>query len=141
MGRYGRKAGFLVGGGFAISGGLVCTVALIRSNFGLLCLGHLFLGAALACYQYFRFAAAEIASGKWQPVAISPMLTSTVQESGLRKTPATALAILRRKPVLSAVIAGAIVASYSWTLLCLAAIPVVLLALFSLLMNRSVKLI
>ena len=158
MGRYGRKAGFLVGGGFAISGGLVCTVALIRSNFGLLCLGHLFLGAALACYQYFRFAAAEIVSEKWQPVAISLMLTSgliaafagpqlfilfkdliaatplagaylaismvsiiglcpffflqmdapTVQESGSRTTPATALAILRRRPVLSAVIVGAV---------------------------------
>ena len=158
MGRYGRKVGFLVGGGFAISGGLVCTVALIMSNFGLLCLGHLFLGAALACYQYFRFAAAEIVSEKWQPVAISLMLTSglvaafagpqlfiffkdliaatplagaylaismvsiiglcpffflqmdapRVQESGSRTTPATALAILRRRPVLSAVIVGAV---------------------------------
>ena len=158
MGRYSRKTGFLVGGGFAISGGLVCAVALIRSNFGLLCLGHLFLGAALACYQYFRFAAAEIVLEKWQPVAISLMLTSglvaafagpqlfifskdliaetplagaylaismvsiiglcpffflrmdapTVQESGSRTTPATALAILRRRPVLSAVIVGAV---------------------------------
>lgn len=76
MGRYGRKAGFILGGGFAIAGGMIGTVALIQSSFTLLCAGHMFMGAALACYQYFRFAAAEIVSEKWQPVAISLMLTS-----------------------------------------------------------------
>lgn len=76
MGRYGRKAGFLTGGGFACVGGVVGTLALFQSSFILLCLSHIALGAALACYQYFRFAAAEAVSEEWQPVAISLMLTS-----------------------------------------------------------------
>lgn len=76
MGRYGRKTGFVVGGGFAIVGGAIGTLALYLSSFWLLCLAHMALGAALACYQYFRFAAAEVVSEKWQPVAISLMLTS-----------------------------------------------------------------
>ena len=76
MGRYGRKTGFVLGGGFAVAGGVVGAIALYEANFWLLCAGHMFLGAALACYQYFRFAAAETVSERWQPVAISLMLTS-----------------------------------------------------------------
>lgn len=76
MGRLGRKAGFMIGGGFAIAGAFVGTLALLWGSFALLCLGHMALGAALACYQYFRFAAAEVVSAEWQPVAISLMLTS-----------------------------------------------------------------
>lgn len=76
MGRYGRKTGFMLGGGLAILGGVIGTLALLHGSFWLLCLGHVFLGAALACYQYFRFAAAEVVPGRWQPVAISLMLTS-----------------------------------------------------------------
>jgi len=76
MGRFGRKTGFMVGGGLAIAGALTGTWALISSSFVLLCVAHLAFGAALACYQYFRFAAAEVVSSEWQPVAISLMLTS-----------------------------------------------------------------
>jgi MFS family permease len=76
MGRFGRKTGFLIGGTFAILGALVGTWAMISDSFILLCMAHLALGAALSCFQYFRFAAAEVVSPEWQPVAISLMLTS-----------------------------------------------------------------
>ena len=76
MGRWGRKAGFLLGVGCAVFGGLLGFWALISGSFFVLCVAHLALGAALACYQYFRFAAAETVSVAWQPVAISLMLTS-----------------------------------------------------------------
>ncbi len=76
MGRYGRKVGFVMGGVMAILGGVIGALALLQSSFWLLCVGHMFFGAALACYQYFRFAAAEVVPGQWQPVAISLMLTS-----------------------------------------------------------------
>jgi MFS family permease len=76
MGRYGRKLGFFIGVICAVIGGILCAIALMTSSFALLCLGHMALGAALACYQYFRFAAAEVVSDEWQPVAISIMLTS-----------------------------------------------------------------
>ena len=76
MGRRGRRFGFMVGGITAIAGGALGVLALLWSNFALLCLAHAFTGAALACYLYFRFAAAEVVSAEWRPVAISLMLTS-----------------------------------------------------------------
>lgn len=76
MGRYGRKVGFITGVGCAITGALIGVWALFMGSFALLCVAHLTLGAALACYHYFRFAAAETVSTQWQPVAISLMLTS-----------------------------------------------------------------
>lgn len=76
MGRRGRKAGFVTGVFCAVVGALLGVLALYTGSFLLLCSAHLALGAALACYQYFRFAAAETVSAEWQPVAISLMLTS-----------------------------------------------------------------
>lgn len=76
MGRFGRKTGFLIGGALAILGASIGTWAMISGSFFLLCIAHLALGAALSCFQYFRFAAAEVVSTEWQPVAISLMLTS-----------------------------------------------------------------
>ncbi|MEL7373623.1 MAG: MFS transporter, partial [Pseudomonadota bacterium] len=76
MGRVGRRTGFAVGGMLAATGGLACVWALVERSFAMLCAGHVALGAALACYQYFRFAAAEVVPPAWSPVAISVMLTS-----------------------------------------------------------------
>ncbi|MEP5730464.1 MAG: MFS transporter [Sulfitobacter sp.] len=76
MGRRGRKVGFVTGVACATIGALLGVWALLSASFFLLCVAHLALGAALACYQYFRFAAAETVSKEWQPVAISLMLTS-----------------------------------------------------------------
>ena len=76
MGRYGRQAGFLLGAVIAAIGGAAGVAGLMQSHFLLLLFGHFALGAALACFQFFRFAAAEVVSVRWQPVAISLMLTS-----------------------------------------------------------------
>ncbi|PTX55568.1 putative MFS family arabinose efflux permease [Litoreibacter ponti] len=76
MGRFGRRFGFVVGGVLASIGGIMGLVALFQSSFVLLCAAHMALGAALACFNYFRFAAAEVVPERWQPVAISLMLTS-----------------------------------------------------------------
>ena len=76
MGRRGRKTGFVAGVGCAVLGAMTGVWALFAGSFLLLCVAHLALGAALACYQFFRFAAAETVSPNWQPVAISLMLTS-----------------------------------------------------------------
>jgi MFS family permease len=76
MGRLGRKPGFFIGAGIAILGAALGALALFWGNFLLLCIAHFALGAALACYQYFRFAAAETVSPEWQPVAISFILSA-----------------------------------------------------------------
>ncbi len=76
MGRYGRKKGFLLGAGLAAVGGVLGTVGLFYESFILLCVAHGFLGAALVCFAYFRFAAAEVAAQSWRPTAISITLGS-----------------------------------------------------------------
>jgi MFS family permease len=76
MGRLGRKAGFMVGAGLTILGALIGTWAMISGSFFLLCVAHLTLGIGLTSHQYFRFAAAEVVSKEWRPVAISLVLTS-----------------------------------------------------------------
>jgi predicted MFS family arabinose efflux permease len=76
MGKLGRKAGFIIGAGLTIAGALVGTWALMSDSFFLLCVAHVILGAGLTSHQYFRFAAAEVVSKEWRPVAISLVLTS-----------------------------------------------------------------
>ncbi|MGB7243404.1 MAG: MFS transporter [Sulfitobacter sp.] len=76
MGKLGRKAGFILGAGLTIAGAIVGTWALISGSFFLLCAAHLILGIGLTSHQYFRFAAAEVVSKEWRPVAISLVLTS-----------------------------------------------------------------
>lgn len=76
MGRWGRKAGFMVGAGLTVLGALIGTWAMMSGSFFLLCVAHLILGIGLTSHQYFRFAAAEVVSKEWRPVAISLVLTS-----------------------------------------------------------------
>lgn len=76
MGKFGRKLGFILGAILGGLGGLLGGAAMIYELFWLLILAHIALGAALACFQYFRFAAAEVVSEAWQPVAISLVLSS-----------------------------------------------------------------
>jgi MFS family permease len=76
MGRVGRRLGFVTGALAVGTGALAATYAMFSQDFMLLCAAHFALGAGLASFQYFRFAAGESVSPKWQPVAISMLLTS-----------------------------------------------------------------
>lgn len=76
MGKIGRKPGFILGAGVTILGALLGTWALVSGSFALICVAHLVLGIGLTSHQYFRFAAAEVVTMEWRPVAISLMLTS-----------------------------------------------------------------
>lgn len=76
MGKIGRRPGFIIGAGLTVIGALLGTWALISGSFVLICVAHLILGIGLTSHQYFRFAAAEVVSKEWRPVAISLMLTS-----------------------------------------------------------------
>jgi len=76
MGRLGRRAGFVVGATMAVIGAIAAVQAMFVQSFVLLCVAHFAMGAGLTSFQYFRFAAGEVVDTKWQPVAISLMLTS-----------------------------------------------------------------
>jgi len=74
MKRVGRRAGLMRGATFAIFGALICAAAIWHRNFWLLCAGTLVWGTYNAFGQYYRFAAADIASKDFRATAISLVL-------------------------------------------------------------------
>jgi len=74
MKRVGRRAGLVRGAGVGIIGALACATAVWLQNFWLLCAGTLVWGTYNAFGQYYRFAAAEVASVDFRATAISLVL-------------------------------------------------------------------
>jgi MFS family permease len=74
MKRVGRQRGFTLGTLWGFAGALICSSAIAWHSFWLLCLGTLVWGVYNAYGQYYRFAAADAASGDFKPVAISLVL-------------------------------------------------------------------
>jgi MFS family permease len=71
MQRHGRRAGFLLGAMLGCIGGMATAVALLQHNFWLFLVGTLVMGGYLAFGQYYRFAAADVASDAFRSRAIS----------------------------------------------------------------------
>ena len=74
MKRVGRQAGLSAGTRWGIAGALICSAAIYWQLFWLLCLGTLVWGVYNAYGQYYRFAAADVASPEFRPTAISLVL-------------------------------------------------------------------
>jgi MFS family permease len=74
MRRVGRQKGLTSGTLWGIVGALICAGAVYGRNFWLLCLGTLVWGVYNAYGQYYRFAAADVASEDFKPTAISLVL-------------------------------------------------------------------
>src|SRR5438067_1708047 len=71
MKRIGRRSGFFVGAAFGLAGSLLATAAIATASFPLLCAGTFLFGIYNAFGQYYRFAAADVASPAERPRAIS----------------------------------------------------------------------
>ena len=71
MGRYGRRAGFLVGALAGGSGSAVSAYALFSDSFELFLLGAVLLGIYQATQGFLRFAAADTGTESFKPKAIS----------------------------------------------------------------------
>jgi MFS family permease len=71
MRRVGRRNGFLTGGVFGLAGSALATLAIAASSLALLCAGTFLLGIYNAFGQYYRFAAADVASADEKAKAIS----------------------------------------------------------------------
>ncbi len=71
MQRHGRKAGFLLGTAIGALAGLIAAVAIWLESFPLFILGNMLIGAYQAFAQYYRFAAADVASATFKSRAIS----------------------------------------------------------------------
>ena len=74
MGRYGRKAGFLLGTVAGAIGATLAARALLSDSFALLLAGAAFTGVYQSTQGFFRFAAADTASPEFKPKAISWVL-------------------------------------------------------------------
>jgi MFS family permease len=74
MKKVGRRTGLMRGAAVGIIGALACATAVWLQNFWLLCAGTLVWGTYNAFGQYYRFAAAEVASVDYRATAISLVL-------------------------------------------------------------------
>jgi MFS family permease len=74
MKRVGRQRGLTTGTLWGIVGALICAGAIWAQSFWLLCFGTLVFGVFNAYGQYYRFAAADVASGDFKATAISLVL-------------------------------------------------------------------
>lgn len=74
MKRIGRRGGFTVGIFIGMLGAAICSLAVARGNFWLLCLGTLVFGGYNGSSQYYRFAAADASPAEFKSRAISLVL-------------------------------------------------------------------
>ena len=74
MKRVGRKRGLASGIYWGIVGALICAGAMWLQSFWLLCLGTMIWGVFNAYGQYYRFAAADVATPDFKATAISLVL-------------------------------------------------------------------
>jgi MFS family permease len=71
MQRFGRKAGFLLGTALGCAAGLLAATAIVLHDFELFVLANMLVGAYQGFAQYYRFAAADVASADFRSRAIS----------------------------------------------------------------------
>jgi len=71
MQRKGRKFGFMIGAVGGAIGATISAYALLNKSFELLLLGSYFTGIYMSAQGFYRFAAADTASDKFRPKAIS----------------------------------------------------------------------
>jgi MFS family permease len=74
MKRVGRQRGLMLGTLWGVGGALLCASAVLLQSFWLLCFGALVYGVYNAYGQYYRFAAADVASADFKSTAISLVL-------------------------------------------------------------------
>lgn len=78
MQKFGRRAGFLLGTIAGILAGIVAAMAIWLDSFSLFVLANMLVGAYQGFAQYYRFAAADIASADFKSRAISWVIAGGV---------------------------------------------------------------
>lgn len=78
MKRVGRRGGFMAGAGIGILGAILATYAVYIGSFWTLCVGTALMGTYSAFGQYYRFAAADVASDNFKSKAISLVMAGGI---------------------------------------------------------------
>jgi len=76
MGRFGRRAGFLIGATAGGIGGALAARGLVAGSFGLFLAGSACIGIYMGCQGFMRFAASDAVPPLMQPRAISWVLAA-----------------------------------------------------------------
>jgi predicted MFS family arabinose efflux permease len=74
MGRWGRRTGFLIGATAGALGGALAAQAVIERSFEMLLVATFITGIYMAGHNFYRFAAADLASRDYRPKAIAWVL-------------------------------------------------------------------
>ncbi len=74
MQKFGRQAGFFIGATAGATGGAVGAYGLYTASFPILLTGSLITGIYMSAHGFYRFAAADMASDRFRPKAISFVL-------------------------------------------------------------------
>ncbi len=74
MGRWGRRTGFLIGAAAGALGGALAAQAVIEHSFEMLLAAAFITGIYMAAHNFYRFAAADLASRDYRPKAIAWVL-------------------------------------------------------------------
>jgi len=74
MGHWGRRTGFLIGAAAGAAGGALAMQAMVEKSFALLLAASLITGIYMAAHNFYRFAAADLASRDFRPKAIAWVL-------------------------------------------------------------------
>jgi MFS family permease len=78
MGRVGRRLGFMTSAMFGLAGAVVTAFGVLNGSFGIFCIGTILIGVFNGFGQYYRFAAADVASQEFRSRAISYVLAGGV---------------------------------------------------------------
>jgi MFS family permease len=78
MGKVGRRLGFMTGAMFGLAGAAVTTGGVFSGSFAIFCIGTTLIGVFNGFGQYYRFAAADVASQEFRSRAISYVLAGGV---------------------------------------------------------------
>ncbi|MGU9956872.1 MAG: MFS transporter [Arenicellales bacterium WSBS_2016_MAG_OTU3] len=78
MKHIGRRGGFAIGLGLGIIGAAFCAIAVFVNDFTFFCLGSLLLGINSGFAQFYRFAAADVATEDFKSRAISYVLAGGI---------------------------------------------------------------
>lgn len=129
MKRVGRRVGFMCGAGFGLASALVAIAAIYERHFWLFALATFLNGFYQAFAQFYRFAAADVASPDFRPKAIS-----WVMVGGLASALVGPQIIIWTKDMLAPVLfAGAFVSTAA-----LSAVAMGLLSFVNLPMHREI---
>lgn len=78
FGRYGRRAGFMLGAIISIAGSLTFAGGVWMQDFFVYCVGSALAGVGFGIAQHYRFAAAEAATPAYRPRAIALVMAGPV---------------------------------------------------------------